>query len=308
MSNSASDDWRPAANWDRLRLRDALLRKVRAFFHERGFIEVETPILSHDVVVDRHLDPFQTRLARDPRRPNEGDRLWLQTSPEFGMKRLLAAAGEAIFQVTRAFRNGERGRLHNPEFTIVEWYRREDGYQEGMQLLSDLSETLLGGGPAERITYADAFQRHVGVNPHAAPIDELHAVAAALKLNVPTGFSNDRDGWLNMLLAECLEQHLGAVSRRFCATIPRRKRRWLACATSHRRSPSGSSYMSRELSWPTGIMSCSTRVCSSNETAARINCARWMESRRCQKRAACWLRWRLVFRNAAAVHWALTAW
>ncbi len=209
MSNSASDDWRPAANWDRLRLRDLLLRKVRAFFHERAFIEVETPILSHDVVVDRHLDPFQTTLALDPRRPNEGDRLWLQTSPEFGMKRLLAAGGEAIFQVTRAFRNGERGRLHNPEFTIVEWYRRGDGYQEGMQLLSDLGETLLGRGPAERITYAEAFQRLLGLNPHTAPIDELRAAAETRKLSSPAGLADDRDGWLNLLLAECVEQHLG---------------------------------------------------------------------------------------------------
>ncbi len=284
-----------------------LLRKVRAFFHERGYIEVETPILSHDVVVDRHLDPFQTTLARNPRRPNEGDTLWLQTSPEFGMKRLLAAGGEAIFQVTRAFRNGERGRLHNPEFTIVEWYRRGDGYQEGMQLLSDLGETILVRGPAERITYADAFQRHVGVNPHTAPIDELRSAAEAQKLNVSARLADDRDDWLNLLLAECVEQHLGAGSRRSCVTIRPRRRRWLACATIHGQSPSGSSCTSRGSSWPMDITNCSTRVCSANETAGRINCARRMASRCCPRRAGCWLRWRLVFRDAAAVHWDLTA-
>jgi elongation factor P--(R)-beta-lysine ligase len=209
MSHTASEDWRPSANWEALRLRDALLRVARLFFHERGFIEVETPILSHDAVVDRHLDPFQTTLARDPRRPDEGDRLWLQTSPEFGMKRLLAAGGEAIFQVTRAFRNSERGRLHNAEFTIVEWYRRSDGYREGMQLLSDLSEALLVRGPSEHVTYAAAFQMHVGVNPHIASVDELRRAAEAHGLRPPQGLGNDRDGWLNFLLAECVEKHLG---------------------------------------------------------------------------------------------------
>jgi lysyl-tRNA synthetase class 2 len=205
----ASFDWKPTANWEALRLRDALLRKVRAFFHERGFLEVETPLLSHDVVVDRHLDPFQTTLARDPRRPDDGDTLWLQTSPEFGMKRLLAAGGEAIFQVTRAFRNGERGRRHNPEFTIVEWYRRGDGYHEGMQLLSDLGEALLGRGPAERVTYAAAFEAHIGANPHASSMDELLRAADAHRLQPPQGLGNDRDGWLNFLLAESVEKHLG---------------------------------------------------------------------------------------------------
>jgi lysyl-tRNA synthetase class 2 len=209
MSHKVGDDWRPSANWDVLRLRDALLRKVRAFFHGRRFLEVETPVMSHDVVVDRHLDPFQTTLARDFRRPQEGDKLWLQTSPEFGMKRLMAAGGEAIFQVTRAFRNGERGSLHNPEFTMVEWYRRGDGYSGGMKLLSDLGEALLGRGPAERITYAAAFEKHVGVNPHTASVDELRHTAEAQGLQPPPGLESDRDGWLNLLLAECVERHLG---------------------------------------------------------------------------------------------------
>jgi elongation factor P--(R)-beta-lysine ligase len=209
MSHTASDDWRPMANWEVLRLRDALLRKVREFFHGRGFLEVETPILSHDVVVDRHLDPFQLTLARDPRRPHKGETLWLQTSPEFGMKRLMAAGGEAIFQVTRAFRNGERGRLHNPEFTIVEWYRRGEGYNEGMQFLSDLGEALLGRGPAERLTYAAAFQVHVGVNPHTTSVDELHRAVESQQLQSPPGLGNDRDDWLNFLLAERVEKHLG---------------------------------------------------------------------------------------------------
>ena len=84
-----------------------MLRRVRAFFHSRGFVEVETPLLSADVVIDRHLDPLSVILPDDPRRPEAGRRMWLQTSPEFAMKRLMAAGATAIYQITRSFRAGE---------------------------------------------------------------------------------------------------------------------------------------------------------------------------------------------------------
>jgi lysyl-tRNA synthetase class 2 len=203
-------DFLPTADWPLLRLRALLLERVRSFFSSQGFLEVETPILSHDVVVDRHLDPFTTLLSADPRRPEAGERLYLQTSPEFGMKRLLAAGGEAIYQITRAFRNGdERGRLHNPEFTIVEWYRVGDGLHEGMRLLSDLSEALLARGPAELVAYCDAFKRHAGVEPHAASVEALVEAATGHKIAVPNGLLQDRDGLLNLLLVELVEPHLG---------------------------------------------------------------------------------------------------
>ncbi len=127
-------------------MRARLLRQLREFFHERGFLEVETPILSADTVVDRHLDPFS--LSADPAGGRQ-QTLWLLTSPEFAMKRLLAAGAEAIYQVSRVFRQDEQGSLHNPEFTLVEWYRTGDDFRAGMQFTSDLCETLLGRGPAE---------------------------------------------------------------------------------------------------------------------------------------------------------------
>lgn len=203
-------DFLPTASWERLKLRAALLARVRAFFEERGFLEVETPILSHDVVVDRHLDPFSTLLNLDPRRPDDGERLFLQTSPEFAMKRLLAAGGRAIYQITRAFRNGgESGRLHNPEFTIAEWYRAGDGLQEGMQLLCDLAEALLARGPAELVSYREAFEQRVGVQPHSDSMDALLAAAARYRVAVPAGLQTDRDGLLNVLLVELVEPFLG---------------------------------------------------------------------------------------------------
>jgi elongation factor P--(R)-beta-lysine ligase len=202
-------DFRPTANWANLRLRAELLRKTREFFHDRGFLEVETPLLSADVVVERHLDPIPVTLADDPRRPEIGRRMWLQTSPEFGMKRLLAAGAPAIYQITRAFRNAETGPLHNPEFTIVEWYRARDGMHEGMDLLGELCECLLVRGSVERMSYADAFARHVGLDPHSASIAELRAAAERHGVVAPAGLGDDRDGWLDLLLVVRVQTHLG---------------------------------------------------------------------------------------------------
>src|SRR5215210_4125392 len=99
-------DFLPTASLEMLWKRAELLARVRQFFVERGFLEVETPLLSHDTVVDRHLDPLSVTLFSDARQPERGSKLWLQTSPEFAMKRLLAAGATAIFQVCKAFRGG----------------------------------------------------------------------------------------------------------------------------------------------------------------------------------------------------------
>ncbi|MBL9090607.1 MAG: EF-P lysine aminoacylase GenX [Planctomycetaceae bacterium] len=200
----------PTADWPTLRQRADLLRRTRAFFDERGFVEVETPILSADTVVDRHLDPLVTSLeGLGPART-----LYLQTSPEFAMKRLMAAGGEAIYQITHAFRQGERGPRHNPEFTIVEWYRRGDDYAAGMQLLSHLCAALLAHGPAEHVTYREAFLRYVGIDPLTATDDTI-ANAARVKLpDAAAAFGRsqsppDRDAWLDLLLTSLVEPHLG---------------------------------------------------------------------------------------------------
>jgi len=201
-------DFRPTASWENLRLRAGLLRRLREFFHRRGFLEVETPVLSADTVVDRHLDPFPVEVQRGPGEPPA--RLWLQTSPEFAMKRLLAAGAEAIYQVSRVFRLDEQGPLHNPEFTMVEWYRAGHGLDEGMQLTSDLCDALLKRGPAERISYREAFQQHVGVDPHTADTEALVSAVERCGVVAPVSLSSeDRDGWLDLLLTERVRPHLG---------------------------------------------------------------------------------------------------
>lgn len=193
-SNPVRLDFLPAASPEMLVARATMLRRLRAFFVSRGFLEVETPLLSHDVVVDRHLDPLSAILFSDPREPDVGDRLWLQTSPEFAMKRLLVTGAEqlrSIYQITRAFRGGEVGSLHNPEFTMVEWYRLGDDYAAGMQLLSDLAEEMLSLGTPERLTYREAFQRFAGVDP-------FEQTSGA-----------DHDLHLDLLLTQKVEPHLG---------------------------------------------------------------------------------------------------
>ena len=189
-----------------LKLRAKLLGRLRRFFDERGFLEVETPILSADVVVDRHLDPFAVEAGEGGGRRT----MWLQTSPEFAMKRLLAAGATAIYQVTHVFRRGEQGRLHNPEFTMAEWYRAGDDLHAGMQLLSELCEEMLELRPAEPISYQEAFERHAGVNPHAADVARLAEVLKSRGRTPPESMGfDDRDSWLDLVLVELVEPELG---------------------------------------------------------------------------------------------------
>jgi lysyl-tRNA synthetase class 2 len=211
-------DFEPTATLDMLRRRADLQKKVQQFFDSRGFLEVETPILSHDAVVDRHLDPLSVTLFTDPRQSTVGPKLWLQTSPEFGMKRLLAAtAGRgspdpaltSIYQITRAFRGGEAGPLHNPEFTIVEWYRVGDDYNAGMQLLEEFANDILQLGPAERLTYRDAFLRFASIDPLVATQQELCEVAAWTSASDLSLKSKDRDELLDIILLCMVEENLG---------------------------------------------------------------------------------------------------
>jgi lysyl-tRNA synthetase class 2 len=169
------------------------------FFDERGFLEVETPLLANEIIPEMHIEPIRV-----------GSREFLQASPELHMKRLLAAGATAIYQVTRSFRAGERGPLHNPEFTIVEWYRAGDDMQAGIDLLDELTQFLLATPPACRTSYADAFQRAFQFDPHTATIGVLAASSEKAGVAMPAGIDrDDRDEWLNLLLATRVEAQLG---------------------------------------------------------------------------------------------------
>ncbi|MGQ9607058.1 MAG: EF-P lysine aminoacylase EpmA [Thermogutta sp.] len=206
------DGFHPSASWEVLRLRAELLRRIRGFFDQRGFLEVETPLLSADTVVDRHLDPFSVEIAGGGNlaATAAGQPRWLQTSPEFAMKRLLASGGKAIYQITRAFRQGEVGPLHNPEFTIVEWYRVGDNMAAGIGLLGELVVELLECPPPAAVTYRDVFLEHLSLDPLTADAAELERAARSRLPSVPESFAaDDRDGWLDLLLSECIQPRLG---------------------------------------------------------------------------------------------------
>ncbi len=196
-----SSTWGPTADWPALRLRAELLRRTRDFFDRRGFLEVETPLLSADTVVDRHLDPFAVRVGKQV--------CYLQTSPEFAMKRLLVAGGKAIYQITKAFRQEELGPLHNPEFTLVEWYRAGDGLAEGMNLLDELCQAVLQWGPARQLSYRQAFLEHAGIDPLTASLSALRVTASRTGTPPESLRHDDRDGWLDLILVEQVQPHLG---------------------------------------------------------------------------------------------------
>jgi elongation factor P--(R)-beta-lysine ligase len=200
---------------ENLKRRSELLRKLREFFYDREFLEVETPLLSREVIPELHIEPLSFR-SRD----STNRRLWLQASPELHMKRLLAEGLTAIFQVTRSFRAGEHGKLHNPEFTIVEWYRTDDNMLAGMSLLDELCRTLLGTPPAIRTSYAGAFQTHLGICPHTASCEELAACAERHSIVAQGINSADRDEWLNLLLATKIEPQLGKQGPEFLFDYP----------------------------------------------------------------------------------------
>ncbi len=195
-----------------LRQRAELLKKLRQFFDSRGFLEVETPTLSHDSVIDEHLDPIPVVIFDDATQRFTGRTLFLQTSPEFGMKRLLAAGAQAIYQITRAYRGGgEAGQLHNPEFTMLEWYRVGDDYTAGRQLLADLAVAALGCEVPEQLTYREAFLRYAQLDPFTADAATIAAatIAAALPEQSQPVSEQERSFWLDRVLVERVEPRLG---------------------------------------------------------------------------------------------------
>ncbi|MEM6794606.1 MAG: EF-P lysine aminoacylase EpmA [Acidobacteriota bacterium] len=199
--------WRPAASLDSLRRRAAVIRAVRAFFEARGALEVETPLLAGSPVTDLHLESVSCRLELG----GEPRDFYLQTSPEFAMKRLLAAGSGPIFQIAKAVRDGELGARHNPEFTMLEWYRPGWDHHRLMDEVDALVREVLGSEPAERLTYGEAFLRHVGIDPHGATAGELAEAAALSGLGEIAGLDagSPVDDWLHALMSLRVEPRLG---------------------------------------------------------------------------------------------------
>ncbi len=208
--------WRPTATLSALQRRAALLRAARDFFAKRSVLEVETPILSAAAVSDPQIESLATRVAGTPLP------YYLCTSPEYAMKRLLAAGSGDIYQVCKVFRDAERGRWHNPEFTLIEWYRL--GFDD-VHLMTEV-EALIGEmlapyrrlAPAERLSYADALQRHAEVDAYRASDAEL--MDAAARQGIVCHAELDRDAKLDLLMGLIVGPRLGLERPCFIVDYP----------------------------------------------------------------------------------------
>jgi len=187
-------DWAPSASLEHIRLRARLLQEIRRFFADRGVLEVDTPLLSQGAALDPHIESLVTRCGA-----LADHALYLQTSPEFAMKRLLAAGSGPIYQICKAFRDGEAGRWHNPEFTLLEWYRPGFDHHRLMDEMDALMGTLLGTSPALRMSYREAFAGRLGVDPFDATAGELLGLARTMGLSGGTDL--ERDACLDFLFS-----------------------------------------------------------------------------------------------------------
>jgi len=207
-------DWQPEAALEIIKLRARVLQDTRAFFHARGVLEVETPVLSSASVSDIHIQSLQTSISGQP--------AYLHTSPEYPMKRLLAAHGVAIYQICKVFRDDELGPFHNPEFSMLEWYRPGFDLSALMAEVEALIIALSAGSKPsfERISYREAFERSAGFNPHTATVADCRDCAARHAIETPVGLEDNIDEWLDWLLTQRVLPALPRESYTFIYDYP----------------------------------------------------------------------------------------
>jgi lysyl-tRNA synthetase class 2 len=213
------DNWRPTASPAVLRTRAELLSRIRGFFAAAGVMEVETPIASRAAATDPSIASLRSACFGLGPGPLP---LWFQTSPELHMKRLLAAGCGPIYQICKVFRDGERGRLHHPEFTLLEWYRPGWDHHRLMSEVADLVRHALDRPDLaeERVTYRDLFLNRLALDPLRAGVDDLRRTVSEEGIPGADGLDLDRDGWLDLLLTHRIESHLGRGCLTFVYDYP----------------------------------------------------------------------------------------
>lgn len=202
--------WEPTAPLQNLRIRSQIIERIRNFLSCRGIMEVETPLLCHHTNPDPYIESFELSY--------QNNIYYLQTSPEFAMKRLLAVGSGPIYQLCKAFRREEAGHYHNPEFTILEWYRTNFSHYELMTEVDDLLQVAIEAPSAEHITYQKLFENYLSINPHTASIKELEQCARSKQIDY--AHNADKDSWLNLLLTHCIEPHIGLKKPLFIYDYP----------------------------------------------------------------------------------------
>lgn len=190
----------------KLQSRAALLEKIRQFFKTRHVLEVETPLLYPSTIPSPHIESFTSQYIAISEQIEKT--LYLQTSPEFAMKRLLAQGSRDIYQICKAWRNGEQGKQHNPEFTILEWYRIGYDHHKLMDEMDELLQFILGTNKAERYSYTELFLDYLHIDPLLCSVNDLQQCAINNSINI-TMNTDDKDTWLQLLLTHLIEPHLG---------------------------------------------------------------------------------------------------
>ncbi len=210
--------YQPTCSIDALKARAEMYHKIRQFFAERNVLEVETPVLSQAGVTDVHLASVQVQRHIYGKLNTQ----YLQTSPEFPMKRLLASGSGAIYQICKVFRDDEHGRKHNSEFTMLEWYRPNLDLKALMHETADLLETCLAHRFGEVrpyiLSYKYAFQDRLDINPLQATLKQLKETANRVGLNLDLG--DDRLGYMDLLFSHFVEPSLGFDTPVFLTDFP----------------------------------------------------------------------------------------
>lgn len=214
--------WHPTATLSTLKKRAEIIQQIRHFFATRNVLEVDTPLLSPATVTDPYVIGIPAIFQQND---SSEQTLYLQTSPEYAMKRLLAAGYGSIFQICKAFRQGDLGKVHNPEFTMLEWYRLDYNHWDLMNEMDELLQTILKTLPAERFSYAQLFKKFLEINPHTATIEELIQCAHDQQIQFVTGDKNlsqtaERNMWLALLLTHCIEPKIGQEQPVFLYDFP----------------------------------------------------------------------------------------
>jgi elongation factor P--(R)-beta-lysine ligase len=212
----------PASVLELVRWRAGMFARAREFFAARGVLEVDTPVLGHGLVIESGIEPISCQPG-DSSGEGSGER-HLLPSPEGPMKRLLAAGSGAIYQFAHAFRDGEIGRRHSPEFTLLEWYRPEFDHHDLMEDVEALVRVLVpsvGESAFERRTYQQVFVDGVGLDPFATSLAEVRGVCERLSVPLPASFDEGTlDDALDLLLVGHLEPGLGTPTPLFVCDYP----------------------------------------------------------------------------------------
>ena len=194
-----------------IKRRGQIVSDIRHFFSQRHVLEVDTPVLSRAAPTAPYLESFKTEFI--PIGSIDKASYYLQTSPEFAMKVLLAAGSGSIYQIAKVFRNGEHGRVHSPEFTMLEWYRPELNLEELMDEVAALLETITSYSGSIRFSYQEVFSQYLNINVLVCSKDELQKLAIKRLPGFAGNPDLDRDGWLELLMSQVIESELASLKK-----------------------------------------------------------------------------------------------